>query len=440
VIVTRAAEVVTIESLAAGGAGVAHLADGITVFVPRTAPGDRVTLRDVRRHRRHAEAEVGEMLQESPGRVAPPCAHFTRDRCGGCQWQHLPIETQRTAKQRIVGEALRRIGKLDVADPELVESPRTFGYRTTITLTVRPTPDAPVVGFHQADGDARVFPLERCEIAHEELNALWTVIRPALAALPPGDDVRLKLRVTPDGGLHLVVLGGEGAWRTPEPLAQAARDAGLNATVWWHPEGGAPRRMAGSEPAAAALGFEQVNAEVAAALRAAVLATATAAPFALRASQRALRILDLYAGAGETALPLAERGHDVVMVEVDARAIVRAEERARRSGIVLRCVAARVEDRIGKLLPADVVIVNPPRTGLAEGVTDSLRSGAPARLVYVSCDPATLARDLRRLGVTGGDLVTLQAFDMFPQTSHVETLAVADLGRASSIVRPPSSA
>jgi len=107
---------------------------------------------------------------------------------------------------------------------------------------------------------------------------------------------------------------------------------------------------------------------------------------------------------------------------------------------VLRCVAARVEDRIGKLLPADVVIVNPPRTGLAEGVTDSLRSGAPARLVYVSCDPATLARDLRRLGVTGGDLVTLQAFDMFPQTSHVETLAVADLGRASSIVRPPSSA
>ena len=81
-----------------------------------------------------------------------------------------------------------------------------------------------------------------------------------------------------------------------------------------------------------------------------------------------------------------------------------------------------------------------PRPGLAGGVTDSLRSRAPARLVYVSCAPATLARDLRRLGVTGGDLVTLQAFDMFPQTSHVETLVVADLGRPSSIVRPPSCA
>ena len=208
--VTRAADVVTIDSLAAGGAGVAHLADGITVFVPRTAPGDRVTLRDVRRHRRHAVAEIGEIVEPGPERVQPACAHFMRDRCGGCQWQHLPIETQRTAKQRIVGDALRRIGKLDVADPELVESPRTFGYRTTITLTVRPTFDAPVVGFHRADGDARVFPLERCEIAREELNALWTAIRPALAALPPGDDVRVKLRVSADGARHVVVGGGEG--------------------------------------------------------------------------------------------------------------------------------------------------------------------------------------------------------------------------------------
>lgn len=421
---------IVIESLAAGGAGVAHLADGITVFVPRAAPGDRVTLRDVRRHRRHAVAEIGEIVEPGPERVQPACAHFIRDRCGGCQWQHLSIETQRTAKQRIVGDALRRIGKLDVTDPELVESPRTFGYRTSITLTVRPTLDAPVVGFHRADGDARVFPLERCEIAREELNALWTAIRPALAALPPGDDVRLKLRVSADGARYVVVGGGEGAWRTPEPLARAAAAAGLRATLWWQPRGGAMRRMTGPEADPGLVSFAQVNAEAADALRAAVLG-------AVPASAR--RVLDLYAGAGDTALPLAGRGHDVVMVEVDTRAIARAEQRARQSGIALRCVAGRVEDRIGKLLPADVVIVNPPRTGLAEGVTDSLRIGASALLVYVSCDPATLARDLRRLGVAGGDLLTLQAFDMFPQTSHVETLVVADLGRPSSIVRPPSS-
>lgn len=429
--VAEAAEVVTIESLAAGGAGVAHLPDGMTVFVPRAVPGDRVTLQGVRRHRRHAEAEIGEIVQPGPDRVQAPCAHFVRERCGGCQWQHLPISAQRTAKQRIVGDALRRIGKLDLPDPELVESPRTLGYRTTITLTVRPTGGTPVVGFHQADRDARVFPLERCEIARDELNALWTAIRPALAALPAGDDVRLKLRVSADGALHVVVGGGEGAWRTPERLARAAGAAGLRVTVWWQPQRGAVRRMAGPDADPGLVSFEQVNAEVAEALRAAVLAAVPAT---------ARRVLDLYAGAGETALQLVQLGHEVAAVEVDRRAIVRAEQRARQAGLALRCIAGKVEDQLANLLPADVVIVNPPRTGLAEGVTDSLRVCTSARLIYVSCDPATLARDLRRLGVSAADLSAVRAYDMFPQTSHVETLVVADLGRPSPTVHPPSSA
>ncbi|MFI5279832.1 MAG: TRAM domain-containing protein, partial [Gemmatimonadales bacterium] len=127
-------EVVAIESLASGGAGVAHLPDGMTVFVPRTAPGDRVRLRDVRKRRRHAEARVAEVVEPGPARVSPPCGHFVRDNCGGCQWQHLTAEAQQSAKRRIIGDALRRVGKLDIADPELVPSPRTLHYRTTITL------------------------------------------------------------------------------------------------------------------------------------------------------------------------------------------------------------------------------------------------------------------------------------------------------------------
>ena len=417
-----AAEEILIESLAAGGDGVGHLADGITVFVPRAAPGDRLLLHEVRRRKRHARAEIAAILSAGPDRVEPPCVHFARDRCGGCQWQHLSAEAQAAAKRRIVGDALRRIGGLDVPDPELVPSPRSLRYRTTVTLTVRPTGGAPTVGFHDATDGGRVFPLEHCAIARDELNALWRAVEPYRASLPAGKDVRLKLRVAPDGGLHVVVAGGDDAWTTSEPMARAAAAAGLAATVWWQPAGGAVRRMSGPDADAGAVSFEQVNAEVAALLREAVVRAA--APPAGRPDR--WRVLDLYAGVGDTALPLAEGGCEVVMVELDRRAVERARDRARAKGLTVRCLAARVEERLEKLLPADAVIVNPPRAGLSEQVTRLLASAPPQRLVYVSCDPATLARDLERLGATRDRIASVQAFDMFPQTSHIETAVVLD--------------
>ena len=417
-----AAEEILIESLAAGGDGVGHFADGITVFVPRAAPGDRLLLHEVRRRKRHARAEIAQTLSASPDRVEPSCVHFVRDRCGGCQWQHLAPEAQARAKRRIVGDALRRIGGLDLPDPELVASPRPLAYRTTVTLTVRNSGGAPTVGFHDATDGSRVFPLEHCAIARDELNALWRAALPARGSLPRGDDVRLKLRVAPDGGLHVIVHGGADGWTTPEPLSRAASAAGLAATVWWQPAGGAVRRMAGPGDEPGAVAFEQVNAEVATLLRDAVVAAAAPPPNDIG---KRWRVLDLYAGAGDTALPLAELGCEVVMVEMDRRAVLRAEQRAAAKALAMRCVAARVEDRLAKLLPADAVIVNPPRTGLSEAVAASLGASRPACLVYVSCDPATLARDLKRLGVTADAVALLRAFDMFPQTSHVETLLVA---------------
>ncbi|MGD0992742.1 MAG: methyltransferase domain-containing protein [Gemmatimonadales bacterium] len=395
-----------------------HLADGMTVFVPRTAPGDRVVLAHLRRRRRHARAEAAELLERSKDRVEPACRHFEREGCGGCQWQHLSLEAQHRSKRRMVGDALRRLGGLAVEDPELVASPKPFGYRATITLTVRWRGSDPVVGFHRATGEGEgageVFPLERCEIAREEVAGLWAAVRPALGSLPRGEDVRLKLRVAHDGTLHLIVNGGDRAWTTPQPLADAARQAGCPATVWWQPPGGAVRRMAGPAADKASVAFEQVNAEVAGALRAAVL---DAVP------PEAHEVLDLYAGTGEVALALARRGCEVTSVEAEDAAVRLAEERARVEGLSVRAVAARVEDRLAGLLPADAVVVNPPRTGLAPEVTAALAGQPPAALVYVSCDPATLARDLKRLGASPERLI-LRCFDMFPQTSHVETLAI----------------
>jgi len=407
-------EPVLIERLAAGGDGVGHLADGLTVFVPRTAPGDRVVVEGLERHRRHANARVARVLEGGPDRVEPRCAHYERDGCGGCQWQHLRAEAQRRAKARIVGDALRRIGKLAVEDPLVVPSPAAFGYRGTVTLAVGGSGARRVVGLRRA-GDAGVFALERCEIASEPLNTLWEALRGATAALPEGGDVRVVLRLAAGGALHVLVGGGEGAWLGAPDLAAAAAAAGLAPTVWWRPEGGAVRRMAGPGADPAVLAFEQANAEVAAVLRADVLAALPPAP---------ARVLDLYAGTGEIGLALAGRGADVVTVESDARAVRRTEAEAARAGCRLRAVTARVEDVISGLLPADAVLVNPPRTGLHRAVAEALRAAPPGRLVYVSCDPATLARDLVRLGATGERLALVRAYEMFPQTSHVETMAV----------------
>ena len=407
---------ITIERLAAGGDGVGHLEDGLTVFVPRTAPGDRVRLGDVVRHRRHAFARAVEIVAPGTGRVTPRCAHFAGEGCGGCQWQHLSAEEQAGAKARIVGDALRRIGRLDLPDPVVTPSPSSFGYRGTVTLTAQGRGARRVVGLHRG-ADATVFALDRCEIAREPLNELWSAVRGWMGALPQGDDVRLALRVAGEGGLHLVVRGGEGAWGGAAALAGAAAASGLRPTVWWQPTGGAVRRMAGPEADASAVAFEQVNADVASALRDAVLAVVP---------DVTARVLDLYAGVGEVGLALAARGALVVTVEVDGRAVRWTQARAAALGLRLRAVAAKVEDVVAGLLPADAIVANPPRTGLEASVCEALRAALPRTLVYVSCDPATLARDLVRLGVTAGRIRAVRAFDMFPQTSHVETLVVLD--------------
>jgi 23S rRNA (uracil1939-C5)-methyltransferase len=419
------AESVRIERLAAGGDGVGHLPDGLTVFVPRTAPGDLVGVRDVQRRRRHAFALVDSVLEPGPERVEPRCAHFVRDGCGGCQWQHLELGAQLRAKARIVGDALRRIGKLAVPDPQLVPSSLVFGYRGTVTLAVHGHGGRRTVGLHRG-GDARVFQLERCEIAREPLNALWAALSGWVGALPAGDDIRVVLRVTPGDALHVLVRGGERAWAGGPALAAAASVAGLVPTVWWQPEGGAERRMAGPEADPAAVTFEQVNAGVAAALRSDLV---DAVPHG------AARVLDLYAGAGEVGLELAARGAEVVTVELDHRAVRWTEARAAERGLQVRTVAGKVEDAIRGLVPADTVIVNPPRTGLEPAVAAVLRAAPPRRLLYVSCDPATLARDLARLGATPDRLTLVRAYDMFPQTSHAETLVALDRDDCPDAVR-----
>src|SRR5205809_4615080 len=188
-------DVVAITAIAAGGEGVGRLADGRAVFVARTAPGERVRLRDgVKLHKSFARGELAEVVAHGAVRVTAPCQHYVQDHCGGCQLQHVSYEAQLAAKRAIVGDALRRIAKLDIGDPEIVEAVEEWRYRAKISLAVKSVArsDSRTVGLHPYDRPTSVFQLIDCHIADFRLMTLWRELRPRLELLP----ARLT-RVTP---------------------------------------------------------------------------------------------------------------------------------------------------------------------------------------------------------------------------------------------------
>jgi 23S rRNA (uracil1939-C5)-methyltransferase len=393
-----------IESIAAGGDGVGRH-DGLAVFVPRTAPGDVVEAA-LESRGRFARGRVTSVIESAADRVDPPCVHYTRDRCGGCQLQHLRYDAQLVAKGRIIADAIQRIGHRDAPTVAVRESPRAWAYRTKLTLALRWRGGRWVAGLHPYDDPDRVFQLEECLITDDRVVAIWRDIFGGSGLLPRVPRLRASVRVTADGAAFVL----EGGSRWPHAHAFAERVPALT-TVWWEPQGGRRRlvidRRQRQSPDAS---FAQVNPGAASLLHDHVVATVMAhAP---------RTVVDAYAGAGATAVRLAERGATVVAIELDQAAARWMNDHLPPPS---RAIAARVEDALAASLPADVVIANPPRAGVDERVTDLLREAAAVRaVVYVSCNPATLARDLARL--PNYRIASLTAFDMFPQTAHVETV------------------
>jgi 23S rRNA (uracil1939-C5)-methyltransferase len=397
-----------IESIASGGDGVAR-SDGLVVFVPRTAVGDRAVA-SVTVTGRLARGILERIERAGPDRVAPECVHYEGDRCGGCQLQHLSMPAQREAKRRIISDTLRRIGKREVPPPEIQAGANAWRYRRKLTLALRRTGEGWMCGLHAFDDPSHVFSLKDCRISDERLMVVWREILAAAAHFPQAMQLRGAVRLLGDSTNRAAfVLEGGRDWNSAEAFFTAVPSL---AALWWMPENGA-RRLLGDrreqhEPGAS---FAQVNPEVAAKLEAFVLDAVMAhAP---------ATVVDAYSGAGDVAVALAARGVRVVAIELDAEASAWAASRLPEGS---RAVTARVEDAIRNTLPADVVILNPPRTGVDARVTSALAGSAPAprAIVYVSCDPATLARDLSRL--PGWTIKKLTAFDMFPQTAHVETV------------------
>lgn len=408
-----------ITGIAAGGAGVGRLPDGRVTFVHRTAPGDVAEVRLVEEKPRWTRGELVRLLSASPDRREAPCPHYAE--CGGCTLEHLTYGAQLRAKSQLIADALRRIGKRDVAPPDVAPSPSEFHYRNRVTFTLRRGRDGVVAGFHALEEPDRITDVTgACLLPERPIAEAWEGLRGAwgeeASRLPSGDELRLTLRASAAGEVSLAIDGGFAAGRPDELLAAVPRLAAL----WHRPPGtSAFRLLAGDESlrdewAGEALDvsadvFTQVNRAGAALLEEHVLERVRAAGPG--------RVLDGYCGVGLYVRRLERDGVEVVGIESHPDAVAEARRTAPGSTIL----EGRVEERIREVLPVDVAILNPPRAGLNAAVVAALASRPPRAVVYVSCDPATLARDLQRMG-TRFDLVGVRAFDLFPQTAHVETV------------------
>ena len=390
----------SIEKLVAGGDGLGRF-EGIPIFVPRSAPGDRLRVQLTRRHPDYGRAEILEVLEPGPERREPPCPYFAR--CGGCDLQHLADEAQLRSKVAAARETLLRIGGLDEVPKVTVKAADPWAYRLRASLQVRPTERGVGIGFF-ARASHDLVPIERCPILVPEIEALL----PRLPRLLRGQSLeRLDVACDDDGQL------------TTAPVVD-----GL-------PHGEVVRRVAGLELAFDARTFFQGHHQLIDALVEHVLGPD-------EDGFRGREAIDLYSGVGLFSLPLGQRYSRVLAVEGDRIAVRYARTNARRNRLPgVEAVAHNVDTWVQKELPIDAerVVVDPPRAGLSRAVRGALTRALPRRITYVSCHPAALARDLKVL-TRYYDVESLALLDLFPQTGHLEI--VSQLRRHDEVTpRPP---
>jgi 23S rRNA (uracil1939-C5)-methyltransferase len=450
----------TVTDVALGGKALARH-EGRVVFIDRGLPGDEIEARVTRLRRNFAEAGLGRLLHGGPERVTPPCPHVQR--CGGCRFQDLDYAAQCRLKERQVRETLVHLGGL--VDPVVLPitgAPETFHYRNKMEFSFHPGADgAPVLGLHERGTFDRVFAIETCLLPSTltvEIVRLtqriaaergWAAYHPrhhsgvvrylTVRHLPTTDQCAVHLVAASDA------IPGLAEWaRAVADLSAAVRSVTLlindsRANIAFggeervlHGGGTIVERLLGLEFEVSANAFLQTNSRQAEALYAATLEAA-----ALRGGET---VLDLYCGTGTLTLLFARavKGGAVVGVESVADAIERAVRNAARNQLPkTRFVTGEARqvlrewargERAGAVRP-DIVVVDPPRAGLHPRVVARIAELTPRRVVYVSCNPATLARDLKDFAGLGYPLAEVRPFDMFPHTPHIE--CVARLERAA---------
>ncbi len=428
-----------IEKLIFRGDGLGRTSEGQVVFIPYAAPGEQIRAWIKAGKADYLQGALLEIIEASPDRVVPPCPYFGL--CGGCQWQHLSYPAQLEWKGRILQDLLARIGKL----PGIVQAPpvaltRQWRYRTRAQLKVRVQGDRCLLGFFQRDSK-RVVDVEACPLLHPSLDQTLQVLRtlryPSLARLFP-DLSEIRIGVGERTGEVLVLFRSfrgerqalrhlfhalQGKVPGVVGVVRAQGDPGRDPILAdWQGRPFYFEEIAGMTFRVGALSFFQVSAEAAEALLERVLSLAD-----LRGEER---VLDLYCGVGTFTIPVAKRAGQVIGVEGNPHAVRDAIHNVRRNGISNgRIIRASVEDALFDLTaedPWDLVLLDPPRQGLSPRALEGLLRLAPRRIIYLSCDPSTLARDLAGLVQGGYRPLQVQALDLFPQTYHIEAVVLLD--------------
>ncbi len=391
-----------IERVAPGGDAVARL-DGRVVFVPRALPGERVLARLAPGKERWSRADVVEVLEPSPERVAPPCLHA--ERCGGCPWMHWDLAAQRRAKLELLADQLRRLGKVEEWPTIGLLAGEGLGWRTRVEWLAGAWRSGAVLGY-RAPKSHDLVEVERCPILAPALQELLADMRGGARALPR--QARSVQACVDEGGAAAFSAHGPAG----EPL-----DARDGARV-------VRRRVAGVEMEFPLLGFQQGNGDLRERFVARVVDGLLPA-----ARAEGGEVLDLYCGSGLFALTLAAEGALLLGVEADRAAVRAARSNATRLGLD----SARFEVADARAWLAEsarippVVLVDPPRTGLGEAVVRELVRLRPRVLRHVSCDAATLARDAGALVRAGWVCTRVDLVDMFPHTAHMEIVLDLEL-------------
>lgn len=433
-------ELVTVDRMSYGSAGVGRLASGKTVFVEGAAPGDVVELSLVEEKPSFARARVERLLEPSSLRSAqaPACTQS----CGGCPWAHLSYEAQCEAKRSHVVQALVRTAHFDAARAEELVAPcigskREWGYRNKIEMGV---------GFDQAgrfalgfrpEGTHELAQPDSCPVAHRNIERAPKALRGALRFLQGSQELGL-FRVGVRGSLRtkdleIALWGKPGAF--PRAAVAKTLSSALKATsivrvvadpgkarsvkkvealsgkgCWEERFDASDIRFLTSAPS-----FFQVNTAQAEKLCELVIDGL--------GSIEGMFVADLYAGGGTFSIPLAKAGADVAAIESAGSSVRDLRRNAERNNVDIEVIGGDAAYELPELGELDALVVDPPRAGLAKGVVEDIAAESPECVAYVSCDPQTWARDVARFETCGYKLEAAKPVDLFPQTYHVETVS-----------------
>jgi 23S rRNA (uracil1939-C5)-methyltransferase len=420
---------ITIEKLIYGGEGLAHH-DGSTVFVPFVLPAERVAAAAVEQKKKFIRARVERWLEPSPDRASARCPHFGV--CGGCDYQHIPYESQLKYKTEILRETLRRIGRIEWSGEITAHVSPPWAYRNRAQWKVRPLGEDGVggtsIGYFRANSTA-LCAVEDCAILSPLLLKTLLALRTAAAAGMLPRELREIEAFAGGNDSKLLVTGTfAGFPARAQELVDKLRGIlpEIESLLFHDPSrermeldgpGYIECEAAGSTYRVGHFSFFQVNRFLAGELARVVAEEEAEGRLAL----------DLFAGVGLFSLPLAKRFARVVAVESNPAAARDLEAntsgRVARSGRVIEVRSADVEEFLAKLKEKpELVVLDPPRAGLTPGTIKHLARMGPARITYVSCDPPTLARDLATFAKAGYDISRVHLFDLFPQTFHMETV------------------